>query len=84
MYESDLIFMQDNVFIHTARKVRQWFDENDIIVMKWSSYSSDLNLIEHLWILLKERVYQINLNIENVKNGEDVVRKALLEAWFKT
>ena len=34
IYESDLIFMQDNVLIHTARKVRKWFEENDVVVMK--------------------------------------------------
>ena len=56
VYESGLIFMQDNAFIHTARKMRQWFDENDIIVMEWSSYSPNLNLIEHFWFLFKERV----------------------------
>ena len=49
--------MQDNAPIHTARKVRQWFDENDIIVIEWPLYSSDFNPIEHLWFLLKERVY---------------------------
>ena len=77
IYESDLIFMQDNVLIHTARKVRKWFEENDIIVMKWSLYSLDLNSIEHLWFKFKELVYQNNSHIENIKNDENIIREIL-------
>ena len=35
VYESGLIFMQDNVSIHTAENVKQCFDDNGIIVMEW-------------------------------------------------
>lgn len=49
IYESGLLFMQDNASIHTARKVREWFEETGIDVLEWPPYSSDLNPIEHLW-----------------------------------
>ena len=48
IYESGLLFMQDNIPIYTARKVREWFEEIGVDVLEWPPYSPDLNLIEHL------------------------------------
>ena len=45
IYEPGLIFMQDNAPIHTAKKVKKWFEENGITIMSWPPYSPDLNPI---------------------------------------
>lgn len=37
--EPDWLFMQDNARIHTARKVKAWFEDNSISVMDWPPYS---------------------------------------------
>jgi transposase len=39
--------MQDNASIHTAHKVKDWFEENGIQTTDWPPYSPDLNPIEH-------------------------------------
>ena len=53
--------------------------------MDWPLYSSDLNLIEHLWFLLKEKVYEVYPDIEQVsglkENKQEELWKALFEAW---
>ena len=48
IYEPNLIFMQNNASIHTVKKVKKWFEENDITIMSWPPYSPNLNLIKHL------------------------------------
>ena len=83
VYESDFIFMQNNASIHIVKKIKQWFDDNDIIVMNWSLYSFDLNLIEHLWFHFKELVYEHCFDIELVSGDDDKIRKTLFDALFK-
>ena len=47
-WESGLIFMQDNVLIHMSYTVHKWFEDIGIPLTDHPSYSSDLNLIEHI------------------------------------
>ena len=57
--DHDSIFMQDNASIHTAHIVREWLDEHAIQVMDWPPYSPDLNPIENIWALLKQKIYEL-------------------------
>lgn len=54
---SGLIFLQDNAPIHTAKQVKQLFDENGVIVMEWPPYNLDLNPIEHLVFVVYPLLY---------------------------
>jgi len=50
--------MQDNAPIYKARIIAKWFKENVIEVINWPPYLPDLNLIEHAWVQLKERLHK--------------------------
>ncbi len=48
--------MQDGVSNHTSQWNRSLFMEQEIDMLFWPGNSSDLNLIEHTWNLIKDRV----------------------------
>ena len=79
-----LIFMQDNAPIHTANKVKDWFQEQRIHHTDWPPYSPDLNPIEHVWRHLKNIVLEIHPELQHISGKENIceaLETALREAW---
>ena len=51
-------FQHDNAPIHTTRAVQQWISGQNLQLLEWPPYSSDLNIIENIWELLSRQVYE--------------------------
>jgi transposase len=85
LYDPDLIFMQDNARIHTARIIKNWLTDMGIKVMEWPPYSPDLNPIEHVWRHLKEWVNEHHPELETLTGNDEMIKecmvKALQEGW---
>lgn len=65
MFGNNFIFQQDNCPVHTARRVKEWFQRNNITCLAWCSRSPDLNPIENVSGLMVKKMYSINFRPQN-------------------
>ncbi len=83
IWKLELVFMQNNASIHRVRKSKLWFQKMSIKVMKWSSYSFDLNSIENLWALLKKKVYKVYSDLNSLKSKGEKAETQLFQILQK-
>ena len=50
------LFQHDCAPVHEARSIKRWMSEFGVEELHWPAQSSDLNLIEHLWDELEQRL----------------------------
>ena len=80
--DGDGIFQGDNVPIHTAHVVKNWYEEHecDLEHMEWAPQSPDLNIIENLWCVLERQVRNRYDPQSCLKELEQVLMEGRLEA----
>lgn len=53
------VLQQDNARPHNATYTGEWFTQNHVTVIEWPAAYPDLNPIENVWQIIKDRVVQI-------------------------
>ena len=87
----DWIFVQDNAPCHNSKTTKKWFADKGVCLMEWPANSPDLNPIENLWGVLKQKLLRMgSLNkqhlVDNVTKiwNEDDGLKALCSKLVET
>ena len=70
VYNGSRQFMQDNAAIHTSQASKRWLLEHTIQWIGWPPYSPDLNPIEHVWKLLKDKIRALFPHVRDLKDNE--------------
>lgn len=75
LYPEGFILQQDNATPHTSKSTKKFLEENKIKTLKWPANSPDLNPIENLWSVMKNRVEKLD------PRNTDAIINALNHVW---
>jgi hypothetical protein len=76
---SYMIYMNDEIDYHIFKLPVKWRHENGLKRMHWSTQSSNLNLIENLWRLIKLRISDRRHRVHSIEKMKRVVE----DEWNK-
>lgn len=69
--------MHDNAPVHTAAIVQQVLAQLELEVMIWPPYSPDLNPIENIWALMKNKIYELHPGLEKAPNTQETLKQLI-------
>ena len=84
IWSPSMSIMQDNAANHTARVVTAWFEEHVIPLCEWPPYSPELNPIEHVWAILKQRLADNHSHLLDLDQGHEALNafaNAMVKEW---
>ena len=76
-------YQHDNAPCHKSQLTQSNLQRRRIPVIEWPPYSPDLNLIEHVWVLMKShiQVTYLRSSYENHTISRHDLRALIQEAW---
>ncbi len=73
-----VIFQQDNAPCHKSKFTMRFFEENQIKLMDWPAQSPDLNIIEHMWSYIDQKLSNVI-----IKSKSDLIQE-VSRIWYET
>ena len=78
----NIILVADNWSVHKNAAAKEFYMKNKIRCIEWPSYSPDLNPIENLWGLMKEKLSKINIKTKQELKDKVIEIKEEIEGSF--
>lgn len=73
--KSKHVFQQDNATCHVSKSTKQWIKTKKIHLIDWPALSCDLNIIENVWGILTNKIYQNGKNFSNIETLKTAILK---------
>ena len=81
-FRPGLSVMQDNAPPHVAARTMEELEERSITLIELPPYSPDLNPIEHVWKIMKDKIEYKYPDLNGGKRrSSDQIRAIVKEAW---
>lgn len=74
-----LTFQQDNAPIHKTKSIMSFFVDNNIQTLEWPSNSPDLNIIENIWAIIKQKINKKNPPLSSIAQLRNFVNQSWSE-----